>query len=171
MGVGSEAKVLDGLTGVLGTTEEDGVGASWGAQSKLIDGEELTTGGQDAGTGGRGETEGRNGELGDGQETVVVSDGADQDNGLALELLGSVLVGDGGSDTGDGHGRAVDLAHHKTAEDDGVELAVGTAFFRANKVSIFNGTNGQHSRNYKKNLRGCRLLCEGAAYGSGICRA
>lgn len=129
VGVRTEAEVLDGLTGVLGTAEEDGVGASGGAHGELIDGEALTTGGQDAGTGSCGETEGRNGELGNAQETVVVSDGANNDDGLARLLLGGVLVGDLTGDARDGHGWAVDLAHHQAAEDDSVELGVGTAFF------------------------------------------
>jgi len=125
--VGTEAEVLDGLTGVLGTAEEDGVGTSGGTHSELIDGEALTTGGQDAGTGGCGEAKGCNGHLGEGQETVVVGDGGNNDNGLALDLLGSVLAGGGSNNAGDGHRRAVDLAHHQAAEDDLVELGVGTA--------------------------------------------
>ena len=126
--VGTEAEVLDGLTGVLGTAEEDGVGTSGGTHGELINGEALTTGGQDAGTSGCGEAKGGNGQLGDGQETVVVGDGSNNDDGLALDLLGSVLVGGGANNAGDGHRRAIDLAHHQAAEDDLVELGVGTAF-------------------------------------------
>jgi hypothetical protein len=76
VGVGTKAEVLDGLTGVLGATEEDGVGSSREAGSDLIDGEGLTTGLQDARAGSGGEAESRNGELGELEETVVVSDGA-----------------------------------------------------------------------------------------------
>lgn len=127
--VRTEAEVLDGLTGVLGSTEEDGVGTSWGTHSELINGEALTPGSQDAGAGSCGEAECGDGELGDGQETVVVSDGADQDNGLSLVLLARVLVGGSCDDARDAHRRAVDLAHHQAAQDDGVELGVGTAFY------------------------------------------
>lgn len=63
--MGTEAEVLDSLAGVLGATEEDGVGASGGAESKLIDGEGLAAGSSDAGTGGGGEAESRDGELGE----------------------------------------------------------------------------------------------------------
>jgi hypothetical protein len=57
--------MLDGLTGVLGATEEDGVGASWGTKGKLIDGEGLTTDSLDAGTGRGSEAESSDGELGE----------------------------------------------------------------------------------------------------------
>jgi hypothetical protein len=126
--VGTEAEVLDGLTGVLGATEEEGVGTGRGAHGQLIDGQGLTTSGDNAGAGSVGVAEGSDRELGELKKTVVVSDGADQDDGLALVSLAGVLVGSGGNDLGERHGRAVDLAHVQTAEDSGVELAVGTAF-------------------------------------------
>lgn len=131
--VGTEAEVLDGLTGVLGATEEEGVGTGRGAHGQLIDGQGLTTSGDNASAGSVGVAEGSDRELGELKETVVVSDGADQDNGLALVSLAGVLVGSSGNDLGERHGRAVDLAHVQTAEDSGVELAVGTAF--AQKMS------------------------------------
>ena len=65
MGVGTEAEVLDGLTGVAGATEEDSVGASGEAGSDLIDGQDLAASLLNAGTSRGGETEGRNGELGE----------------------------------------------------------------------------------------------------------
>ena len=77
VGVGPEAEVLEGLTGVLGSTEEEGVGSSGEAGSDLVDGEALTTGLLNAGAGRGGEAESRNGELGDLEHAVVVSDGAD----------------------------------------------------------------------------------------------
>jgi hypothetical protein len=51
VGVGTEAEMLDSLTGVLGSTEEEGVGSSGEAGSDLIDSEALATGLLDAGTG------------------------------------------------------------------------------------------------------------------------
>jgi hypothetical protein len=77
VGVGTETEMLNGLTGVLGSTEEEGVGSSGEAGSNLVDGEALTTGLLDAGTGRGGEAESSNGELGDFEHAVVVSDGAD----------------------------------------------------------------------------------------------
>ena len=75
--MGTETEMLDGLTGVLGATEEEGVGSGRGAGSNLVDGEALTTSLLDAGAGGGSEAEGRNGELGELEHAVVVSDGAD----------------------------------------------------------------------------------------------
>jgi len=75
--VGSESKMLDRLTGVLGATKEKGVGSSGRPQGKLIDGESLAAGLDDAGTRSRSEAESSDGELGEFQETVVVSNGAD----------------------------------------------------------------------------------------------
>jgi len=93
--VGSEAKVLDGLSGVLWSSEEEGVASGWGTESQLVQSQNFTTGSKDAGTGGSSETECSNAELGNGQETVVIGDSANDDNGSLL-LLSSM-----GSDSGD----------------------------------------------------------------------
>lgn len=69
--------MLEGLTGVLGSTEKEGVGSSGEAGSDLIDGEGLTTSLQDARAGRGGEAESRDGDLGELEQTDVVSDGAD----------------------------------------------------------------------------------------------
>jgi hypothetical protein len=127
VGVGTKAEVLDGLTGVLGSTEEDGVGTSGETGGNLVDGENLTASLLDASAGRGGEAHGSDGELGELEEAVVVSDGADNDDGLALVVLRVGLVGGGSDDLGEGDGRAVDLGHHKTAEDNLVEGSVGTA--------------------------------------------
>jgi hypothetical protein len=142
--VGTEAEVLDGLAGVLGATEEEGVGTSGGADGDLINGEGLAAGLQDAGTGGGGEAESRNGDLGQLQETVVIGDGADlcllveirysgaasaayDDNGLALVSLAGVGVGSGGDDLGQGNRGTVDLGHHEPAQDGLVEGRIRAA--------------------------------------------
>jgi hypothetical protein len=120
VGVGTEAEVLDGLTGVLGSTEEEGVGSSGEAGSDLIDGEALAAGLLNARTGRRSEAHRGDGELGELKETVVVSDGSDlvllasfcwicirepyNDDGLALVCLGGVLVGSGRDDLGQADG-------------------------------------------------------------------
>lgn len=98
--VGSEAKVLDSLTRVLGTTEKEGVGASGEAGGNLVDGEDLTASLLDAGTSRSSDAESGDGELGELQQAVVIGNGADNDNGLALVLLGGVLVGSGRNDLG-----------------------------------------------------------------------
>jgi hypothetical protein len=98
--VGTHAEMLDGLTSVLGTTEEEGVGTGGEAGRDLVDGKDLTASLLDAGTGGGSEAESSNGELGELEETVVVGDGANDDNGLALVGLRGVLVGSGRNDLG-----------------------------------------------------------------------
>ena len=115
------AKVLDGLTSVLGPTEEQRVAASGGLERELVEGQSLATGGLDASTGGGSEAEGRDVDLGDLEEAVVVGDGADDDNGALLVILNvarNAREGDGG---------AVDTGHKQAAEDDLVEARVGAA--------------------------------------------
>jgi hypothetical protein len=74
--VRTEAEVLEGLTGVLGTAEEESVGTSRCPQGKLIDGKALTAGLLNTSAGSRGEAESGDGELGDLQETGVIGDSA-----------------------------------------------------------------------------------------------
>jgi hypothetical protein len=57
--------MLDGLTGVLGSTEEEGVGTGGGTGGDLVDGKDLTTGLHDAGASRGGETESCNRQLGE----------------------------------------------------------------------------------------------------------
>jgi hypothetical protein len=125
VGVGTKAEVLDGLTGVLGSTDEEGVGTGGETGGNLVDGESLTTSLLDAGAGRGGEAHGSDGELGELEKTDIVGDGADNDNGLASVGLGGVLVGSGRDDLGEGDRGTVDLRHHQTAEDDLVEGSVG----------------------------------------------
>ena len=99
--VGTEAEVLDGLTGVLGATEKEGVGTGGLLEGKLIQGDGLAASGLKTAAGSGGEAQSRNGDLGDLQQTVVIGDGTDDDNG-ALLLLSGV-----GYDAGQGHGGAV----------------------------------------------------------------
>jgi hypothetical protein len=77
VGVGTHAEMLDSLTGVLGSTEEEGVGSSGETGSDLIDGEALAAGLLNASAGRGGEAHSRDGELGKLEKTVVVSDGSD----------------------------------------------------------------------------------------------
>lgn len=121
--VGTEAEVLDGLTAVLGATEDQGVATSGGTKSKLVQSDSFATSGHNAGTGGGGEAESRNSNLGAGEKTVVVSNGADDDDGALLALLVDV-----GNDARQGNGRTVDLGHEESAEDNLVEGRVGTTY-------------------------------------------
>jgi hypothetical protein len=110
--------VLNGLTGVLGTTDEDSVGTSGGTESQLIQGQDFTTGLQDTGLGGLGEVESSNGDLGEVQKTGVIGDGTDNNNSLV-----TLKIAD---NTGDGDGRTVDTGHKETLQDNLVEVGVST---------------------------------------------
>lgn len=109
--VGAEAEVLDGLTGVLGATEEDDVGASWGTLGELVEGEALATSLLDAGTSGSGEAESADAHLRDLKEAVVIGDGANDSTNLALVGLGALLVGRNGDDLREGDRWGVDARH------------------------------------------------------------
>src|SRR3954447_9174336 len=96
----TKAKVLDGLSGVLGSSEEEGVASGRSTESQLIEGQDFSTSGDDARTGSSSEAEGRNAELGDGQETVVIGDGANNNDGLVVRLLRGVRNDSGDRDRG-----------------------------------------------------------------------
>lgn len=121
--VGTEAEVLHGLAGVLGTTEKQSVGTGGGAEGKLIQSQGLTTGLLNASASGSGETEGGNRKLGNVQQAVVIGDGTDHDNGLALLSLANV-----GNSAGQGNRGAVDSGHEQATEDSLVEVGLGTAY-------------------------------------------
>jgi hypothetical protein len=121
--VGAHAEVLDSFAGVLGATEQESVASSGSTESQLVQGDGLTTGSNDAGTGGGGEPKGGNGNLGDLEQTVIIRDGTDNDDSLALLASGDLAL-----DTRDGNRRSVHAGHEQTAEDDLVEGGVGTAY-------------------------------------------
>lgn len=125
--VGTKAKVLDGLTGVLGTPEEDHTGASRGTQGQLVKGEALAAGLLDPGTSSGGEAQSADAQLGDLIEAVVVGHGAHDGADLALVCLARVLVGSDGHNLAQADRGLVDLAGHQTAEDRLVEAGVGSA--------------------------------------------
>lgn len=121
----TEAEVLDSLTGVLWSAEEERVGSSRRAHGKLVERQALAAGLLDARTGSRSEAQRGDGELRHLDEAVVVGDGANENNSLALMLFRRVLVRGGSDYPGDRHWRAVDLGHVQAAGDGLVELAVG----------------------------------------------
>lgn len=121
MAVRAHAEVLDGLPGVLGATEEERVGTGRGTQSELVQSQGFTTSLLDSGSGGRGEAESSNRQLGNGQEAVVIGDSADNDNSLAL--LGIADIRD---DLGEGDRGTVDSRHEQAAQNNLVEVGLGT---------------------------------------------
>jgi len=134
--VGTKAKVLDGLSGVLGTSEEKGIASSRSSERQLIQSQSLSTCGKNASTSSCSESESSNAELGDGQETVVISDGANNNNGLVIGLLGGVR-----NNSRDGDGRSVDAGHEKSAENDLVEGGLGAAWVLSNQRSSKSSMN------------------------------
>ena len=119
--VWTETEVLDGLTGILWTSQQQSVATSWCAKCQLIEGQSLTTCSKDASTSSGSEAESSNTELWNGQETVVIGDGTNDDNGLVVGLLGNV-----GGDSREGDWWSVDAGHEKSAENDLVEGGLGT---------------------------------------------
>lgn len=108
--VGAKAEVLDGLTGVLGTTEENDTRASGSTHGELIEGQALSAGLLDASTSGGGEAQGADGHLGHLVEAGVIGDCGDDGSDLALVRLGRVLIRGHGDDLAQADGRAVDFA-------------------------------------------------------------
>lgn len=120
--VRTKAKVLDRLASILRTTEQEGVSSGRRAEGELVQSQDLTTSLLNPGPSSRREAEGSDGQFGDGEETVVVGDGADDDDGLALVRIGGV-----GDDAGQRDGGTVDSGHKQTAQNDLVEVGIGTA--------------------------------------------
>lgn len=119
--MGTEAEVLDGLTAVLGATQQQGVGAGGLLKSELVKGQGAAASGENARAGGGGESQGSDLDLGDLEQTVVIGDGADDDDRLLVVAILQV-----GLDTGQRDGRTVDAGGKETAQDNLVEGRVGT---------------------------------------------
>ena len=118
--------MLDGITSVATSTDEDGVGTSRALEGELVEGHDLTTGSSNAGAGGGGDTEGADLEaLGD-HDAGIISDGANDDNNLVVLVVLVVALVVAGKEV-EGHDGAVDAGHHKTLEHDLVEGSAGAA--------------------------------------------
>lgn len=116
--------MLDGLSDVSLSSEQDSVGTGRSSESELVQGQSLTTGSDNSFSGRGGEFEGGNGELGNLGESLVVEDGTDSDDGLGIVRVGSSGLLD---DSGEGDWGSVDLAHEESSEDDSVESRVGSS--------------------------------------------
>jgi hypothetical protein len=105
----SKAKVLDSLSSVLGSSEEECVASSRSSQCQLIQSQSLSTSSEDARTSSCSEAKCGNAELGNSQKTVVIGDCANNDNGLVVGLLGGVR-----NNSGDRDWRSVDVGHEES---------------------------------------------------------
>lgn len=144
--VRAEAKVLDSLAGVLLATDEHSVAASGGTGSELVKSEALTASSLDAGTGSIGESQSGNRKLGQLENSVVVGDGANNNDGLGslrgrsghtTLRLGQV------DDARHRNGRLVDLGHVQAAEDGLVESAVSAAGQEAVELCVGKSEEGE----------------------------
>lgn len=118
-----DAEVLDGFTGILLAAEQQAVGTGRTALGQLVKGQALTTGLQNAGTGGLGETQSTDLHGGQVKLTLIISDYTNADGNVVLGRGNSQVLGDGAQ----GHRGAVDLAHAQTLQDNLVEAGAGTA--------------------------------------------
>lgn len=127
--VGAHVEVLHGLARVLGTAEEDGVAALGRTQGELVEGQALAAGSQDPGTGGLGEAQSGDRQLGQLQETVVIGDATDDDDRLGRLATGrdTTAVLRQVYQARHADRRTVDLGHEQTAQDDLVEARVSAA--------------------------------------------
>lgn len=117
----THAKVLDGLAGVPLTPQEQSVRSSRCPKRELVQGQDFTTSIQNPLLCTASESEGGNGELGEGSQADVVCDRADGYDDLAL--IGGTcrdLFGDGGK----GDRRTVDFGHEEPLENDFVKACV-----------------------------------------------
>ena len=113
------SEVCQGLT-AFRSTEQHGVGSSGCPQGKLIEGDALSTGGDDALAGILGERKSTNTHLGALHHTDIIGDLSNDDGNLSI-LVGHVL-----GKTVKAKGWGVDLGHVQTLGDSGAESGVGT---------------------------------------------
>jgi hypothetical protein len=120
----TESEMLHSLSGVLGTPQQNGIGASRGSQSELVQRQCLAARLFDSRSSGSREAERSNRKFGNLEQAVIIRDCSNNDNGLSLgSFLGAV-----GNESGERYGRTVDSGHEKSAENDLVEIRIGPAF-------------------------------------------
>jgi hypothetical protein len=131
--VGPETEVLDSLSSVLGSSEEECVASSRSSQCQLIQSQSLSTSSEDARTSSCSEAKCGNAELGNSQKTVVVGDSANNNDGLIIGLLRSV-----GNNSRNRDRRSVDTGHEKATKNNLVERGFGPAWVEGRLVSMPN---------------------------------
>lgn len=115
-------EVLVDLAALTGTLEQNSLATGGALESELIEGHNLTSSLLDASTSGLSDVESSEGDLGDREDTLVISDGSDDNEdslgGLTLGVRNDLLDGDGGT---------VVAGHNQATEDDLVEMSLSTA--------------------------------------------
>ena len=113
--------MLDRLPRILRSTQQHRIRACGSPHGQLVEREALAAGFKNPSPHRRREPQRGNGHLGDLEEPVVVRDGADDDDRLALVCFGGVLICGDGDDARDAHRRSVRAGHEETAKDGLVE--------------------------------------------------
>ena len=83
--------MLDGLPGILRSSQQQCIRTSWRSHGELVNGQTLAAGLLNPRTGSRGEAKSGDMHLWNCEEAIVVCDGADNDDGLVPVLFGGVL--------------------------------------------------------------------------------
>lgn len=119
----TETKVTDSLSGVSGASENSGVLTGRSSQCELVQGDGLTTSLENSSLSTGSESQSSNSDLGGVQQSNVIGNGTNNDDGLTL----STLL-DGSVDLGNRHWGLVDLGEEQRLENGLVELGVGTVW-------------------------------------------
>lgn len=122
--VRTETKVSNGLSGVSWTSDKDGVLTLRSSQSQLVQGDSLTTSLQDSSLGTSSESQSGDSGLWGLQQSEVVGNGTNDNDGL----LSSTLLLQNLVDSGKGNWRSVDLGKEQRSQDDLVERRVSTTW-------------------------------------------
>lgn len=120
--VRTEAEVSNSLSVRSWTSQDQSVLTLWSSQSQLVQSDSLTTSLQDGSSGTSSESQSGDGSLRELQQSAVVGDGTNNNDGLVLVTL--LLQGSG--DSGDRNRWSVDLRQEQRSQDDLVELRLST---------------------------------------------
>lgn len=123
--VRAKPEVFNRLPSVLRSPDEKGVASSRRPQRELVKSQSLASSCLDSGASGGSESQSGDGKLRDSEETVIVSDGTDNDNSLVI-VVSRVWISTVLDDAGDRDRGPVDLGHEETAKNSLIEGAVGT---------------------------------------------
>lgn len=121
--VRTEAEVSNSLSGVSGASDNDGVLALRSSQGQLVQGDSLTTSLDNSSLGTSSESQSGDGNLWNLQQSEVIGDSSDNNDGL----LSGTLLSNNGVDLSKRHWRSVDLGQEQRLQDDLVEWGISTA--------------------------------------------
>ena len=122
-----KSKVLHSLPRILRSPQQKRIRPRRSLQRQLIKCQALPTRLLDPRSRSRREPQRRDRELGNGKQTVVVGNGADDYDRLVGVSLGGFRVLADTGEPREGYRRTVDTGHEEAAENDFVEGGIGTA--------------------------------------------